>query len=149
MDRKYIENEHIVDRYMSGDLTVREAREFEKYCLDNPDVLKTMPIPVRLKARLAKKPLQQSETGIFPAIPSSTARAAVDAHDEGFDATDEHEAYTATYGSAGGGGSRMLTLVLGIALIGAVAGMIFFAMESNRTSKELTQTRREMRAVGV
>src|SRR5262245_65576478 len=113
MDRKYIENEHIVDRYMSGDLTVREAREFEKYCLDHPDVLKTMPIPVRLKARLAKKPLQESETGIFPAIPSSTARAAIEAHEEGFDANDEHEAYTATYGGGGGEGSGLLWRVLG------------------------------------
>ena len=56
MDRKYIENEHIVDRYLSGDLTVREAREFEKYCLDIPKSLKAMPIPVRLKARLSRRP---------------------------------------------------------------------------------------------
>ena len=40
MDRKYIENEHIVERYLSGDLTVREARDFEKYCLEHPAVLK-------------------------------------------------------------------------------------------------------------
>ncbi len=56
MDRKYIETEHIVDRYLSGDLTVREAREFEKYCLDHPEALKAMPIPVRLKARLSRRP---------------------------------------------------------------------------------------------
>ena len=51
MDRKYIENEHVVDRYLSGDLTVREARDFEKYCLEHPEALREMPIPVRLKAR--------------------------------------------------------------------------------------------------
>ena len=55
MDRKYIEAEHIVDRYLSGDLTVREAREFEQYCHDHPEALKSMPIPVRLKARLSRR----------------------------------------------------------------------------------------------
>ena len=68
MDRNYIESEHIVDRYLSGDLTVREAREFEKYCLDHPDVLKSMPIPVRLKARLSRRPVSTSETGVFQAL---------------------------------------------------------------------------------
>ena len=79
MDRKYIEAEHIVDRYLAGDLTVREAREFEKYCLEHPDFLKTLPIPVRLKARLAREPESDSETGMFKAIPSSATRAIQDA----------------------------------------------------------------------
>ena len=43
MDRKYIENEHIVDRYLSGELTVREAREFEQFCLDHPQFLTSLP----------------------------------------------------------------------------------------------------------
>ena len=91
MDRKYIENEHIVDRYLSGDLTVREARDFEKYCLEHPDFLNEMPIPVRLKARLARRPMADSETGMFQAIPSSATRAAVEANDEGFDVEEERE----------------------------------------------------------
>ena len=65
MDRKYIEAEHIVDRYLSGDLTVREAREFEEYCNEHPEALKAMPIPVRLKARLARRPSETSETDVF------------------------------------------------------------------------------------
>ncbi len=31
MDRTYIESQQIVARYLSGDLSVREARQFEKY----------------------------------------------------------------------------------------------------------------------
>lgn len=78
MDRAYIDSHDIVDRYLSGDLLVREAREFEKYCLEHPDLLAQLPIPVRLKARLARRPLEDSETGVFPAIPSTTTLAAVE-----------------------------------------------------------------------
>lgn len=78
MDRAYIDSHDIVDRYLSGDLLVREAREFEKYCLEHPELLAQLPIPVRLKARLARRPLDDSETGMFPAIPSTTTLAAVE-----------------------------------------------------------------------
>ena len=78
MDRTYIQNEHIVDRYLAGELTVREAREFEKFCLDDPAFLSQLPIPVRLKARLSRKPVDTSETGMFPAIPSSATRVALE-----------------------------------------------------------------------
>jgi hypothetical protein len=54
MDRTYIESQHIVPRYLSGDLTVREAREFERYCQENPDMLNSLPIPVRVKAKMAR-----------------------------------------------------------------------------------------------
>ena len=94
MDRKYIEAEHIVDRYLSGDLTVREAREFEQYCLDHPEALKAMPIPVRLKTRLARRPAQDSETGVFKAIPSSATRAAMEASEEGFDVEEERREFS-------------------------------------------------------
>ena len=60
MDRRYIENEHVVDRYLSGDLTVREARDFEKFCQDNPAFLQALPIPVRLKTRLSRRPVEDS-----------------------------------------------------------------------------------------
>src|SRR5687768_13528600 len=100
MDRKYIENERVVDRYLSGDLTVREARDFEKYLLDHPALLNELPIPVRLKARLSRRPLEDSETGIFQTIPSSATRAAVEEADDGFD--DEEEKQSArSFGSGG------------------------------------------------
>src|SRR5262245_11546250 len=56
MDRTYIESQQIVARYLSGDLTVREARQFEKYCLDNPDWVRELPIPMNLKAKMVRKP---------------------------------------------------------------------------------------------
>ena len=77
MDRKYIENEHVVDRYLAGELTVREAREFEMFCLEHPDFLNQLPIPVRLKARLSRRPSEESETGIFRTIPSSATHTAL------------------------------------------------------------------------
>src|SRR5262245_32342901 len=55
MDQSYINSENIVARYLSGDLTLREAKEFEKYCVEHPEVSQQLPIPVRLKARLARR----------------------------------------------------------------------------------------------
>src|SRR5512138_2127746 len=124
MDRKYIEAEHIVDRYLSGDLTVREAREFEQYCLDHPEALKAMPIPVRLKARLARKPAETSETGVFKAIPSSVTHAALQATEEGFDLDEEERRFSS---GPKVGGSRGAFIALVFALIAAVAGVIAYA----------------------
>jgi hypothetical protein len=141
MDRKYIQDEHIVERYLSGDLTVREAREFEKYCLENAAFLESMPIPVRLKARLARRPLEASETGMFQAIPSSATRAALELGEEGFDVEEEQRG-----SSAGGGGSRMLVTVLTVALIAAIGGMIMFGMKARTATKTVTVVKTEMKA---
>jgi hypothetical protein len=69
MDPDSIEQQDIAARYLSGDLTVREAREFEKYCLRHPEVVETLPIPVRLKARLARRRLMEEESEQPPARP--------------------------------------------------------------------------------
>ena len=140
MDRNYIESEHIVDRYLAGELTVREAREFEKYCLEHPQYLNALPIPVRLKARLARRPLEDSETGVFQAIPSSATRAALDANDEGFDPDEEAGQWQAATGR-GGGASRWLVMGLAIALIAAVGGIIAYAMHASSLEKELREVR--------
>ena len=134
MDRKYIEAEHIVDRYLSGDLTVREAREFEQYCLDHPDALRAMPIPVRLKARLARRPTQDSETGVFKAIPSSATHAAIEASEEGFDVEEEERQYSRMPAA---GGNRTVLIGLVLALLAAVAGLIAYGMQSNSLSKQV------------
>jgi hypothetical protein len=144
MDRKYIENEHIVERYLSGDLTVREAREFEKYCLENPAFLEKMPIPVRLKARLARRPLDASETGMFQAIPSSATRAALEVGEEGFDVEEEAQKWRGS--SAGGGASRTLTMVLVVALIGAIGGMFYFKTQASTATKTVTVVKTEMKS---
>jgi hypothetical protein len=144
MDRNYIESEHIVDRYLAGELTVREAREFEKYCLENPKYLNELPIPVRLKARLARQPLADSETGIFHAIPSSTTHAAIEVADEGFDAEEERTQWRTS--SGGGGASRMLVMALALALIAAIGGIIAYGVHASSLAKELKDVKRSMQS---
>lgn len=55
MDRQYIENEQIVERYLSGDLTVREAREFQRFCSTHPELLDEWSLPAGLKAQLTRQ----------------------------------------------------------------------------------------------
>lgn len=143
MDRDYIEQEHIVDRYLNGDLTVREAREFEKYCRDNPDFLGQLPIPVRLKARLARHPGAASETGMFQAIPSSAARVAMEVNDEGFDAAQEQDEWRRRY--APQTSSRLLSWGLGIALILALGGVVTYGMRASELTQQLKQQQRAAR----
>jgi hypothetical protein len=143
MDRKYIEAEHIVDRYLSGDLTVREAREFEQYCHDHPEALKSMPIPVRLKARLSRRPAADSETGVFKAIPSSATHAAIEASDEGFDAEEEEREYSRGQSV---GGNRTVFIGLVFALVAAVAGVVAYAVQANSLSKQIRTMEREAKA---
>jgi hypothetical protein len=150
MDRKYIEAEHIVDRYLSGDLTVREAREFEQYCLDHPEALKAMPIPVRLKARLARRPEQDSETGVFRAIPSSATHAALEVADEGFDVEEEERRFSS---APAVGGNRTVFIGLVFALLASVAGLIAYAVQANSLSKQMRAMERaaketQMQAAG-
>jgi hypothetical protein len=143
MDRKYIESEHIVDRYLAGELTVREARDFEKFCLENPQFLNALPIPVRLKARLARRPLEDSETGIFQAIPSSATHAALAATEEGFD-PDEEQAQWQAASSPGRGGSRVLVMGLVLALIAAIGGIIAYGVHATALEKQLREAQRAM-----
>jgi hypothetical protein len=141
MDRKYIEAEHIVDRYLSGDLTVREAREFEQYCAEHPDALKAMPIPVRLKTRLARRPAQESETGVFKAIPSSVTHAAAEAADEGFDAEEEQALFSRGHGVSA---NRVVVIALSFALVAAVAGVVAYAVQANSLSKQVKAMQRDI-----
>jgi hypothetical protein len=144
MDRNYIESEHIVDRYLAGELTVREAREFEKYCLENPKFLNGLPIPVRLKARLARQPLDDSETGMFQAIPSSATRVAAEVAEEGFDAQEEVAHWRAS--SGGGGASRVLVMALAIALIASIGGIVAYGVHASSLTKQLREVKRSMEA---
>ncbi|HEY5809062.1 MAG TPA: hypothetical protein VIT67_13900, partial [Povalibacter sp.] len=144
MDRNYIKNEHIVDRYLAGELTVREARDFEKFCLENPAFLGELPIPVRLKARLARRPVDTSETGAFPAIPSSTARVALQVSDEGFDVEEEDEKWQRTSGGSNGP-SRLVVMALAAALIAALGGLVGYGMYASSLSDKIRQLQREMK----
>jgi hypothetical protein len=140
MDRTYIENEHIVDRYLSGELTVREAREFEEYCQDHPQSLKDMRMPAQLKARLAKGPPAGSEGGVSQAMPSSTMRAAMEAGEEGFDEDDAAEWRS----WAGDKRSRMLVIGLSALSVIATAAAFFYGFEASGLEEKLQSTQREM-----
>ncbi|MBM0104050.1 hypothetical protein JM946_04810 [Steroidobacter sp. S1-65] len=145
MDRKYIESEHIVDRYLSGDLTVREARDFEKFCLDNPAYLQALPIPVRLKTRLARRPVEGSETGVFEAIPSSTTRAALEVvEDEDFDPDEPDE--EPRWKNLGAGLNRVVVLTLLVGLAGAIAAAVVFKLQASSLAEQLQDTAQEMTA---
>lgn len=144
MDRKYIENEHVVDRYLSGDLTVREARDFEKYCLEHPDFLSSLPIPVRLKTRLARRPTEGSETGVFEALPSSATRAAMEAVDDGFDPEEAREEMRRS--SGGAGVNRAVLIGLLIAVLIAAGMAIIYAMQASALSEQLKRAKTELTA---
>lgn len=144
MDRKYIDNEHVVDRYLCGDLTVREARDFERYCLDHPDFLSSLPIPVRLKTRLARRPVEGSETGVFEAIPSSATRAAMEAVDDGFDPEEAREEMRRS--SGGAVASRAVLIGLLLAVLVAAAMAVIYAMQASSLSAQLKNAKQELTA---
>lgn len=142
MDRSYIENERIVERYLAGDLTVREARDFERYCLDHPDYLNSMPIPVRLKARLSRRPQDDSETGIFKAIPSSATRAAIETSYDGLERQEE-ERRPSGLGDAAG---KLVVIALAVALLAALGGFVAYAMRANELSERIASMQRNAAA---
>jgi hypothetical protein len=145
MNRDYIDREHIVDRYLSGELSVREAREFERYCFEHPEFVKELPIPVRLKARLSRQPEEHSETGIFPAIPSSATRTALQVSEEGFDLAAEADELRRRYG--GGGPSRAVFLAVVVALIAAIAGLVTYGFHASSLSERLRALERESQSL--
>jgi hypothetical protein len=142
MDRKYIENEHVVDRYLSGDLTVREARDFEKFCLDNPAFLQALPIPVRLKTRLSRRPAEGSETGVFDAIPSSSTRAVMEETDDGFDPEEAREEMRRA--SSGGAVNRVLVMALGLGLVLAAGAAVIFGMQASSLTEQLQSKTKQL-----
>lgn len=142
MDRRYIENEHVVDRYLSGDLTVREARDFEKFCLDNPAFLQALPIPVRLKTRLSRRPAEGSETGVFEAIPSSSTRAVLEETDDDFDPDEAREEMRRS--GFGFAVNRVLVMGLALALVIAAGAAVIFGLQVRSLSEQLQGAAKEL-----
>ena len=58
MDRKYIDDHHVVARYLADHLTDDERQAFEAYYLEHPEAVKEMEAVARFKAGLHH--LQQS-----------------------------------------------------------------------------------------
>ena len=74
MDAETIKAQRIVERYLSGDLPAIEARVFEKFCQEHPEIVEQFSIPVRLKTKLAAKQFDGTHTSVFTAIPSTIER---------------------------------------------------------------------------
>jgi len=52
MDREFIVRNQIAERYISGRLPLRGAQEFERYCLQHPDLIDELGLPERVHAGL-------------------------------------------------------------------------------------------------
>ncbi|HKU15749.1 MAG TPA: hypothetical protein VJQ52_15235 [Steroidobacteraceae bacterium] len=73
MDRKYIEDRHIVARYLAGQLSDPERQSFEAYYLAHPDVVQDLEAVARLKVGLMR--LEESgELGTLIAAPRRAPR---------------------------------------------------------------------------
>jgi hypothetical protein len=141
MDRTYIESNRIVSRYLSGDLTVREARDFEKYCLDHPDVLNSLPIPVRVKAKMQRKPGVELEPTDFDPTATDTS---IDA--AGLD--DEDDDDTSSSGFRGlPADTRRWVVILGVALAVAIAGIAVLMVQANGMEKQLAAAQRSAKSL--
>jgi hypothetical protein len=143
MDRTYIESQKIVARYLSGDLSVREARQFEKYCLEHPDLLNSLPIPVRVKTRMARKPGGELDTDDNALSDTSVTAAGLD--DSAADDDDRPANPRAWRGGADA--SRRIVWVLGLALASSVAIMLFSMFSAKDTEKALRAELRAAKAV--
>ncbi len=139
MDRKYIEAEHIVDRYLSGDLTVREAREFEQYCHDHPEALKAMPIPVRLKTRLSRRPARTARRACSRRFPPArpTLRWKLPTK-----ASTSRKSSASTRAGRASVATARCSSALAFALVAAVAGVIAYAVQANSLSKQIKDMER-------
>jgi len=143
MDRTYIESQRIVQRYLSGDLSVREAREFEKYCADHPDVLNSLPIPVRVKAKMARKPgdiaNDASDGSDIDALgmPSQTALSAAGLNQDDEDEDDDDADDKPSRWQSSPDGARRWVMVLGFALLATVGGLVAILMKSSATEQDL------------
>jgi hypothetical protein len=101
---------------------------------------------VRLKARLARRPALDSETGVFKAIPSSATHAAAVASEEGFDVEEEQRRFSS---GPAGGASRTVFIGLVLALLAAVAGVVAYAVQANSLSKQLREMKRTVTAMQI
>jgi hypothetical protein len=101
-----------------------------------------LPIPVRLKTRLSRRPVEGSETGVFEAIPSSSTRAVMEEADDGFDPEEAREEMRRS--SAGGVVNRVLVLGLGLGLLIAVGAALMFGLQARSLAEQLESTAKEV-----
>ncbi|HTE39889.1 MAG TPA: hypothetical protein VK629_03615 [Steroidobacteraceae bacterium] len=141
MDRTYIKSQRIVERYLSGDLTVREARDFEKFCRQNPDVLNTLPIPAGVKSKLAGGGVLGADGGGFDPTATDTSIDAAGLDDEDDDDEPKPSGFKGMPQEA-----RKLALVLGAVALIAAAGAGVLWVKASNLEKQLQTTQRAAKA---
>lgn len=70
MDRRYIDDQHVVARYLADRLTDEERAAFETYYLEHPEVVQEMEAAARFKAGL----MRLRDTGELPGLLQSRPR---------------------------------------------------------------------------
>ncbi len=137
MDAQQIKSERIVERYLTGDLLVREACDFERYCQEHPEVLQTLAIPARIKARLSVNTFDATDTSVFEAMPSSAMRIAAAT---GLRAQKQEEDKPETEDNddeAQLAGNSKLTIILLVVLVLALAGAGALFWQSQNQEQEI------------
>jgi hypothetical protein len=138
MDRQYIENERIVERYLSGDLTVREARDFQRFCSTYPELLDEWTMPPALKAQLIRRDLEPERLQTEAAMAADAVYA-------------ESRPGTLPSSAASGGWRHASRGVqaLAVALLLAVAGLIVVAIQARSANSRLQAVTRQLQTSGL
>ena len=90
MDRTYIDNHHVVERYIADKLSDEERRAFEEYFIANPEIVKDIEAAARIKVGLhtlsetntlndVLKPAVRNRSGLWAMAASIVAVAIVSA----------------------------------------------------------------------
>jgi len=140
MDREQIKSQRLVERYLSGDLLMREAREFERFCFTNPDVLQSLALPARLRERLLRGATEDATPSLadVPAVPGRAVPRKADNDD---DSEDENEdAPRPRF-------DRSRLLAAGLGLLVLVAAALLWEMNSQK--KEIKTLHAAVRAVSL
>jgi hypothetical protein len=135
MDREHIKNKLIVERYLTGDLLVREAWEFERYCKEHPEILDTLAIPARVKARLKINTFDGMGTSVFEAMPADVTRLAAATGLQQVDRTKtdnqkEEEEDDDDRAPAGSGVNKVLLVLLALTLI--ASGWLYWQTQNQQ-----------------
>lgn len=143
MDKEQIKSQRILERYLSGELLVREAREFERFCFTHPEVLNSLPVPARIKERLLRgaSAVDTSPAAEVPlSAPVRSASSATPANDQDMD--DEESGATSQR-------TRTLLRLLGGALAVAVLVGGWLAWRNQAQQQQIKSLRVQVAAVNV
>ena len=148
MDRDQIKSQRFVERYLSGDLLVREAREFEQFCREHPDVLDTLPIPARIKSQLRVKSFDGMDTSIIKVqaddlneLAAVTGLQAVKPGADNKTASDDDEDDVEPQRS----GTNKLLLLLLVAALCGVGGLFWQTQTQQQQIRSLTVAAKSLR----